>query len=207
MIGSLYNRYLVPKILDVCCSTKPIKYQRNKIVPHAKGIVLEIGIGSGLNLPFYNGSIVKKIYGLDPSEELNEIARKNASSTKLDIDFIISGAEEIKLPSNSVDTVLITYTLCTIPEFKSALREIKRVLRNDGIMLFCEHGLAPDKNVKKWQNRINPLWGKLFGGCNINRNIPHIIQDSGLNIKKLEQMYLPSTPKIVAYNFWGVASQ
>ena len=207
MIGSLYNKYLVPKILDVCCSTKPIKYQRNKIVPHAKGVVLEIGIGSGLNLPFYNGSIVKKIYGLDPSEELNEIARKNASSTKLDIDFIISGAEEIKLPSNSVDTVLITYTLCTIPEFKSALREIKRVLRNDGIMLFCEHGLAPDKNVKKWQNRINPLWGKLFGGCNINRNIPHIIQDSGLNIKKLEQMYLPSTPKIVAYNFWGVASQ
>ena len=74
-------------------------------------------------------------------------------------------------------------------------------------MLFCEHGLAPDKNVKKWQNRINPIWGKLFGGCNINRNIPHIIQDSGLNIKKLEQMYLPSTPKIVAYNYWGVASQ
>jgi len=160
-----------------------------------------------INLPFYNGSTVKKIYGLDPSEELNEIARKNASSTQLDIDFIISGAEEIKLPSNSVDTVLITYTLCTIPEFNSALREIKRVLRNDGIMLFCEHGLAPDKNVKKWQNRINPLWGKLFGGCNINRNIPHIIQDSGLNIKKLEQMYLPSTPKIVAYNYWGVASQ
>ena len=206
MIGSLYNKYLVPKILDVCCSTKPIKYQRNKIVPHAKGVVLEIGIGSGLNLPFYNSSTVKKIYGLDPSEELNEIARKNASSTQLDIDFIISGAEEIKLPSNSVDTVLITYTLCTIPEFNSALREIKRVLRNDGIMLFCEHGLAPDKNVKKWQNRINPLWGKLFGGCNINRNIPHIIQDSGLNIKKLEQMYLPSTPKIVAYNYWGVAS-
>jgi len=84
MIGSLYNKYLVPKILDVCCSTKPIKYQRNKIVPHAKGVVLEIGIGSGLNLPFYNGSTVKKIYGLDPSEELNEIARKNASSTQLD---------------------------------------------------------------------------------------------------------------------------
>ena len=207
MIGSLYNKYLLPKILDVCCSTKPIKYQRNKIVPHAKGVVLEIGIGSGLNLPFYNGSTVKKIYGLDPSEELNEIARKNASSTQLDIDFIISGAEEIKLPSNSVDTVLITYTLCTIPEFNSALKEIKRVLKNDGIMLFCEHGLAPDTNVKKWQNRINPLWGKLFGGCNINRNIPHIIQDSGLNIKKLEQMYLPSTPKIVAYNYWGVASQ
>ena len=207
MIGSIYNKYVVPKLLDVCCSTKPIKYQRNKIVPHAKGEVLEIGIGSGLNLPYYNKSLVKKVYGLDPSEELNEIALKNASGINLDIDFIISGAEEIKLPSKSIDTVLITYTLCTIPEFKVALKEIKRVLKDDGIMLFCEHGLAPDKNISKWQNRINPLWGKLFGGCNINRNIPHIIQGSGLNIKKLEQMYLPSTPKIVAYNYWGVASQ
>jgi len=207
MIGSMYNKYVVPKLLDVCCSTKPIKYQRNKIVPHAKGEVLEIGIGSGLNLPYYNKSLVKKVYGLDPSEELNEIALNNASDINLDIDFIISGAEEIKLPSKSIDTVLITYTLCTIPEFKVALKEIKRVLKDDGIMLFCEHGLAPDKNISKWQNRINPLWGKLFGGCNINRNIPHIIQESGLNIKKLEQMYLPSTPKIVAYNYWGVASQ
>ena len=207
MIGSIYNKYVVPKLLDVCCSTKPIKYQRNKIVPHAKGEVLEIGIGSGLNLPYYNKSLVKKVYGLDPSEELNEIALKNASDINLDIDFIISGAEEIKLPAKSIDTVLITYTLCTIPEFKVALKEIKRVLKDDGIMLFCEHGLAPDKNISKWQNRINPLWGKLFGGCNINRNIPYIIQESGLNIKKLEQMYLPSTPKIVAYNYWGVASQ
>ena len=207
MIGSMYNKYVVPKLLDVCCSTKPIKYQRNKIVPYAKGEVLEIGIGSGLNLPYYNKSLVKKLHGLDPSEELNEIALKNASDINLDIDFIISGAEEIKLPSKSIDTVLITYTLCTIPEFKVALKEIKRVLKDDGIMLFCEHGLAPDKKVSKWQNRINPLWGKLFGGCNINRNIPHIIQESGLNIKKLEQMYLPSTPKIVAYNYWGVASQ
>ena len=207
MIGSIYNKYVVPKLLDVCCSTKPIKYQRNKIVPHAKGEVLEIGIGSGLNLPYYNKSLVKKVHGLDPSEELNQIALKNASEINLDINFIISGAEEIKLPSKSIDTVLITYTLCTIPEFKAALKEIKRVLKDDGIMLFCEHGLAPDKNISKWQNRINPLWGKLFGGCNINRNIPHIIQGSGLNIKKLEQMYLPSTPKIVAYNYWGVASQ
>jgi len=207
MIGSIYNKYVVPKLLDVCCSTKPIKYQRNKIVPHAKGEVLEIGIGSGLNLPYYNKSLVKKVHGLDPSEELNQIALKNASEINLDINFIISGAEEIKLPSKSIDTVLITYTLCTIPEFKAALKEIKRVLKDDGIMLFCEHGLAPDKKVSKWQNRINPLWGKLFGGCNINRNIPHIIQESGLNIKKLEQMYLPSTPKVVAYNYWGVASQ
>ena len=205
MIGSIYNKYVVPKLLDVCCSTKPIKYQRNKIVPYAKGEVLEIGIGSGLNLPYYNKSLVKKVYGLDPSEELNEIALKNASEINLDINFIISGAEEIKLPSKSIDTVLITYTLCTIPEFKAALKEIKRVLKDDGIMLFCEHGLAPDKNISKWQNRINPLWGKLFGGCNINRNIPSLIQQAGFDIIELEEMYLPNTPKIAGYNYWGYA--
>ena len=188
-----------------CCSTKPVNYQRNKIVPLAKGKVLEIGIGSGLNMPYYTGSSVEKIIGLDPSEELNEIALKKAKDTKLNIDFILNGAEEISLPNNSIDTVLVTYTLCTIPKVSEALNEMKRVLKDDGMFLFCEHGIAPDKNIVNWQNRINPIWGKLFGGCNINRDIPKIIQQSGLKINKLEQMYLPSTPKIVGYNYWGMA--
>ena len=206
MIGAMYDKYVLPKILDVCCSTKPINYQRNKVVPKAKGNVLEIGIGSGLNIPHYDKSSVHKIIGLDPSEELNEIAIKNAANHSVDIDFVIGGAEEIALPSNSIDTLLITYTLCTIPELKESLKEMKRVIKDDGILLFCEHGIAPDQNIMKWQNRINPLWSKLFGGCNINRNIPKIIQDSGFKISKLEQMYLPSTPKIVGYNYWGEAS-
>ena len=175
-------------------------------MPKAKGNVLEIGIGSGLNIPHYDKSSVNKIIGLDPSEELNEIAIKKAAKHSVDIDFVISGAEEIALPSNSIDTLLITYTLCTIPELKESLKEMKRVIKDDGILLFCEHGIAPDQNIMKWQNRINPLWSKLFGGCNINRNIPKIIQGSGFKISKLEQMYLPSTPKIVGYNYWGEAS-
>ena len=206
MIGSLYEKYLLPKMLDCCCSTKPINYQRNKVVPHAKGKILEIGIGSGINIPFYKKSQIEKLYGLDPSEELNHMAHKVASQNSLDVEFLLSGAEEIPLPSNSIDTILITYTLCTIPDLNSSMSEMKRVLKDDGNFLFCEHGIAPDQNIIKWQNRINPVWGKLFGGCSINRDIPDIIKSSGFKLNKLNQMYLPGTPKIVGYNYWGHAS-
>ena len=205
MIKEAYEKYILPKLLDKCCSTKPVNYQRKKIVPHAKGTILEIGIGSGLNIPFYEKSKVEKIYGLDPSPELCEMAKQAAIKNEIDISFLLNGAEEIKLTSNSIDTVLLTYTLCTIPNPFDALREIKRVMKSDGRILFCEHGVAPDDKVVKWQNRINPLWGKLFGGCNINRNIPNIFLESGFKINGLEQMYLPSTPKIVGYNYWGNA--
>ena len=197
---------MLPKLLDTCCSTKPINYQREKIVPNASGTVLEIGIGSGLNIPFYNISKIDKIYGLDPSIQLCKKAIKKAKEINMNIDFLFEGAEEIKLKSNSIDTVLITYTLCSIPNPMDALKEIKRVIRSDGNILFCEHGIAPDIKVSKWQNRINPIWGKLFGGCNINRDIPSIISNSGFKVQNLEQMYLPSTPKIVGYNYWGSAS-
>ena len=205
MIKEAYEKYILPKLLDKCCSTKPVNYQRKKIVPHAKGTILEIGIGSGLNIPFYKKSKVEKIYGLDPSPELCEMAKQAAIKNEIDINFLLNGAEEIKLASNSIDTVLLTYTLCTIPNPFDALREIKRVMKSDGKILFCEHGVAPNDKVIEWQNRINPLWGKLFGGCNINRNIPNILLESGFKINDLEQMYLPSTPKIVGYNYWGNA--
>ena len=205
MIKSAYEKYLLPKLLDTCCSTKPVNYQRKKIVPHAAGTILEIGIGSGLNIPFYDKSKVEKIYGLDPSPELCEMAKQAADKNEINIDFLLNGAEEIKLKSNSIDTVLLTYTLCTIPNPFDALREIKRVMKSDARILFCEHGIAPDKKVLKWQNRINPIWGKLFGGCNINRDIPNIFLENGFKISNLEQMYLPSTPKIVGYNYWGNA--
>ena len=205
MIKSAYEKYLLPKLLDTCCSTKPVNYQRKKIVPHAAGTILEIGIGSGLNIPFYDKSKVEKIYGLDPSPELCEMAKQAADKNEINIDFLLNGAEEIKLKSNSIDTVLLTYTLCTIPNPFDALREIKRVMKSDARILFCEHGIAPDKKVLKWQNRINPIWGKLFGGCNINRDIPNIFLESGFKMSNLEQMYLPSTPKIVGYNYWGNA--
>ncbi|MBL88103.1 MAG: SAM-dependent methyltransferase [Gammaproteobacteria bacterium] len=205
MISNLYDKFVLPKLLDVCCSTKPINYQRNKIVPNAKGDILEVGIGSGLNIPYYDPKKINKIIGLDPSEELNEMAKENAAKSDINIDILIAGAEEIPLPSNSIDTVLITYTLCTIPNLADSLKEIKRVMKNDAEMIFCEHGIAPDLRIQNWQNKINPLWGKLFGGCNINRDIPKILVNSEFKIQTLEQMYLPSTPKIVGYNYWGLA--
>ena len=134
------------------------------------------------------------------------MAEKTASENNIDINLIVNGAEEIKLPQDTIDTVVITYTLCTIPNPIDALKEVKRVMKTDAKILFCEHGIAPDKNVIKWQNRINPLWGKLFGGCNINRDIPDILKNGGFKINSLEKMYLPSTPRIVGYNYWGQAS-
>jgi len=206
MIKKAYEKYLLPKLLDKCCSTKPINYQRNKIVPHVKGTVLEIGIGSGLNIPYYNKSNIHKVYGLDPSAELCEMAEKTACDHQIDINFLVDSAEEIKLVSNTIDTILVTYTLCSIPNLNEALNEIKRVMKPEAKILFCEHGIAPDLKVRIWQNRINPLWSKMFGGCNINRDIPVILSDSGFKVDNLQQMYLPSTPKIVGYNYWGAAS-
>jgi ubiquinone/menaquinone biosynthesis C-methylase UbiE len=207
VIKSWYEKFFLPKVCDKCCSTKPINYQRNKVVPLAKGIVLEIGIGSGLNIPFYNKNNIEKIIGLDPSEELNFLANKVAKKNNIEIDFIISGAEDIALPDNSIDTILITYTLCTIPDLDNSMAEMKRVLKSDGKFIFCEHGIAPDQNIVKWQSRINPIWKAIMGGCNINRNIPKIISDSGFDITNISEMYLPSTPKIVGYNYWGVAKK
>ena len=207
MIKSWYEKFFLPKVCDKCCSTKPINYQRNKVVPLAKGIVLEIGMGSGLNIPFYNKNNIEKIIGLDPSEELNFLANKVAKKNNIEIDFIISGAEDIALPDNSIDTILITYTLCTIPDLDNSMAEMKRVLKSDGKFIFCEHGIAPDQNIIKWQRRINPIWKAIMGGCNINRNIPKIISDSGFDITNISEMYLPSTPKIVGYNYWGIAEK
>ena len=202
---SLYEKYVLPKFLNCACGSKPVSYQRKKVVPLAEGKVLEIGIGSGLNLPFYDKAKIDEIWGLDPSEELSEMAKQVADEESMEVKFISSGAEDIPLPDNYFDCVLVTYTMCTIPEVQRANQEIRRVLKEDGKMIFCENGEATDQNIRKWQNRINPFWGKLAGGCNINRKIPSLIQDSGFDIIEMEEMYLPNTPKIAGYNYWGSA--
>jgi ubiquinone/menaquinone biosynthesis C-methylase UbiE len=202
---SLYDKYVLPKFLNCACGSKPVEYQRKKVVPNAEGIVLEVGIGSGLNLPFYDNSKVTQIWGLDPSEELSSMAKETAKNLDIDVKFISSGAEDIPLPDNYFDTALVTYTMCTIPEVIRANIEIKRVLKNTGKLIFCEHGKAPDLNIAKWQSRVDPIWGKLAGGCHLNRDIPSLLEDSGYKIIELDQMYLPSTPKVAGYNYWGFA--
>ena len=133
------------------------------------------------------------------------MAKKTADQHNLAVDFIVGGAEKMDLPNDSVDTVLVTYTMCTIPDALSANKEMLRVLKPGGRLIFCEHGLAPDVGVSKWQSRIDPFWGKIAGGCHLNRNIPELIRSAGFQIQTMDEMYLPSTPKFAGYNYWGVA--
>ena len=202
-----YNKYILPKFINCACGSKPINYQRDKLVPYAKGIVLDIGIGSGLNIPFYNKSYINHLYGLDPSPELLETAMKVAKTHELEIEFLECGAEPIPLPDDSIDTIVITYTMCTIPDISLSNAEMLRVLKPNGKLLFCEHGLAPDERVAKWQKIINPVWNRIAGGCNLNRDIPKLIESSGLKISEIEEMYLPNTPKFAGYNYWGIAKK
>jgi ubiquinone/menaquinone biosynthesis C-methylase UbiE len=202
---SFYEKYILPRFLNCACASEPISYQRKKVVPLAEGKILEVGIGSGLNLPFYEKSKIEEIWGIDPSEELNSMAKKVAIEEDMNVKFITSSAEDIPFPNNYFDTVLITYTMCTIPNVLQANEEIKRVLKSNGKMIFCEHGVSPDENIKKWQKRLNSIWSKIAGGCNINRNIPMLIKSSGFKIEEMDEMYLPKTPKIAGYNYWGYA--
>jgi len=204
---SLYNKYILPKFLNCACGSKPINYQRQKVVPLAKGKVLDIGIGSGLNIPFYNSDKIDQVIGIDPSHELIELAKELANDSKASIELVIGSAESIPYPDNFFDTVLVTYTMCTIPNVSIANKEIWRVLKDDGRLIFCEHGLAPDKKISKWQNRIDPFWGKIAGGCHLNRDIQKLITDAGFSFESLDKMYLPSTPKFAGYNYWGVGKK
>lgn len=178
--------------------------QRAKVVPLARGRVLEVGIGSGLNLPYYQRSTVEKIYGLDPSPEMTAKAQRAVRRAALEVEFIHSPAESIPLGAKSVDTVLVTYTLCTIPQPQDALREMRRVLRPGGTLLFCEHGLAPDANVRKWQHRVTPIWSRLAGGCQLDRDIPALLRQGGFDVTQMDTMYLPGW-RPATFNYWGVA--
>ena len=201
----MYDKYILPYVLNCTCGQKPFIKQRQKLVPMAKGKVLEVGIGSGLNMPYFDTSKVISVVGIDPSVELIQLAEKRIDDSMPDVDFVISKAEEMQFNDNSFDTVLITYTMCTVDDVSASLMQIKRVLKSDGQLLFCEHGLAPDEKIVKWQNRINKFWPTISGGCNINKNIPHLIGEAGFTIPNMEQMYLPKTPKILGYNYWGTA--
>ena len=203
----LYDKYILPKFLNCACGSKPINYQRQKVVPLAKGKVLDIGIGSGLNIPFYNSDKIDKVIGIDPSYELIELAKELANYSKASIELVIGSAESIPYPDNFFDTVLVTYTMCTIPNVAIANKEMWRVLKDDGRLIFCEHGLAPDKKISKWQNRIDPFWGKIAGGCHLNRDIQKLITDAGFSFESLDKMYIPSTPKFAGYNYWGIGKK
>jgi ubiquinone/menaquinone biosynthesis C-methylase UbiE len=202
-----YENRIVPRLIDIACGAKPVLKQREKIVPLAEGRVLEVGMGSAINIPFYDASRIEMVWGLEPSEGMRRKAAPRIAKAPFPIEWLGLPGEEIPLEDDSADTVLLTFTLCTIPDFAKALQQMRRVLKPSGRLLFSEHGEAPDESVRKWQERINPLWKRLAGGCNLNRKIPQAIEAAGFEIERIDTMYLPSTPKVAAFQYWGVAKQ
>mgnify|MGYP001822874005 FL=1 len=201
---SHYARHILPRLSDFTCGLKPTMRQRAKLVPQARGRVLEMGVGSGLNLPYYDAARVTQLHALDPSPELWRLAAERVDRARIAVEYLEAGAEAVPLGDRSVDTVVITYTLCTLPDVAGALAEARRVLRPGGRLLFCEHGAAPDHGVRRWQNRLNPAWRRLAGGCHLNRDAPALIEQAGFRITALDSMYLPGW-RPASFNVWGSA--
>jgi ubiquinone/menaquinone biosynthesis C-methylase UbiE len=201
-----YDRYVMPRLIDYLCSDDGITEQRRRVVTRAEGVVLEIGIGSGLNLPHYDPDRVERIIGIDPDEAMWGLSAERRRDLEIPIERLGLSGERIPLGDDSVDCVLVTYSLCTIPDPVAALREMRRVLKPGGNLLFAEHGESPDAGVQRWQRRIDPIWKKLAGGCHSGRPIPQLLDEAGWQLSELEQGYIPG-PKVLCYEYWGVARQ
>lgn len=201
-----YENRILPWLIDKACGAPAVREQRGKVVPQATGRVLEVGMGSGLNLAFYDPDRIEVVFGLEPSEGMRRRASRRVEAAAVEVRWLDLPGEEVPLDDDSVDTVLLTFTLCTIPDYRRALAQMRRVLRPGGRLLFCEHGAAPDAAVRRWQDRINPLWKRVAGGCNLNREIPRCLEEAGFAIEHIESAYLPGTPRIAAFNYWGAAT-
>lgn len=198
-----YQSKIVPYLIDLAMRQRKLAAYRDRVVPAAEGRVLEIGIGSGLNLPFYSQNVTRVI-GLDPSPKLLSMARANVRAVSGLVEFIEGSAETIPLQNGSVDTVVTTWTLCSIPDARGALREMRRVLKPGGRLLFVEHGLAPDPNVRWWQDRLTPAWKRVGGGCHLNRAIGMLIEGAGFRFDRVETGYMPG-PKPMTFMYEGSA--
>jgi ubiquinone/menaquinone biosynthesis C-methylase UbiE len=204
MSSNWYERHILPKALDFACGMPMIGRMRQLVVPQAQGRVLEVGIGTGLNMRYYDKTRVTHITGLDPALQLHPLAQERIAQAGLPVDLVGLSAEKIPLPDASFDTVLITYTLCTIPDAPAALLEMRRVLAPTGKLLFCEHGRAPDASVQRWQERLQPVWGPLAGGCHLGRDIPALLVAAGFTLPELQTRYLPG-PRPFTFHYWGEA--
>jgi len=202
----IYSKYVLPQLIDLAMRNKDTARVRREWIPQARGDVLEIGIGSGLNLSLYS-SDVRRVYGVDPSLELQRLARKRAAGRPVTIDFISQAAEEpLPLRDESIDTVVMTWTLCSIANPSKALQQMKRVLKLTGRVLFVEHGQAPDRDVAVWQNRLTPNWKRIGGGCHLNRKVDELIVAAGFRIVELKTYYLPG-PRPMTYTYQGVGQR
>ncbi len=203
----IYARYVLPRVIDLACGQACMDRQRAALLPRARGRVVEIGFGTGLNLPHYERDAVAELWAVEPSSEIWELGRRRWGRAAPSVvpRHVAAGAERVPLDDGVADTVVVTYTLCSIAEVEVALREMRRLLKPSGQLLFCEHGAAPEPGVRRWQRRLNPLWGRLGGGCRLDREIPELIAGAGFDVVGLETGYLPGW-RPASFNFRGWAT-
>ena len=200
-----YQRYVLPKMIDIACGMSAVTKLRAQIVPQATGEVLEIGMGSGLNLAFYDPNKFTSITGVDPAAQMQALARTRADAIDIPVEIIAVDVQGIHAVTDRFDTIVMTFTLCSIVDPIAALNEMARVLKPDSRLLFCEHGLAPDISVERWQHRLTPWWKPLAGGCHLDRNIPALLAAGGFRVEELSEQYL-SGPRALSYIYSGWAT-
>ncbi len=199
-----YERYVLPWIIEHACSVGPIQKKRAYLVPQAHGRVLEVGIGTGHNMPFYDAAKVTEVIAVDPAAQMHAKAERRAAEAGIAVRVLGLPAERVPLADDEVDTVVTTFTLCSIPDPAAALAEMRRVLKPGGSLLFCEHGAAPTEGVRKWQRRLNPIQRRVGGGCHLDRDIPGLIGQA-FEVTDLDAGYMPG-PKVSAYLYTGTAA-
>ena len=199
---SFYERRILPRLLDLAMRHREIARYRERIVPRAAGRVVEIGIGSGLNLPYYRG--IEGLHGIDPSDALLDMSRRRLHAAPFPVALSATDARTLPLEDASADSAVITFTLCTIRAPLEALREVRRVLKPGGALHFAEHGLAPDAAVERWQRRLNPLWRRVAGGCNLDRRIDALLAEAGFEIDEIAREYADG-PRPLSFIYFGSA--
>lgn len=200
-----YRDYIYPHLVDKLGDPSPIQKVRRQIIPLAQGKVLEIGVGSGLNFAHYNPATVSQLYALEPNPGMRRLAERQRQRTKLKVELLDLPGERIPLEDNTVDTVVSTFTLCTIPGIVEAIRGMGRVLKPDGKLIFFELGRSPDPAVQRWQKRLEPIARRLFQGLYLTRDIPALVRQGGFHIEQMETAYLARFPKSLSYCWWGTA--
>ncbi|MEO1193135.1 MAG: class I SAM-dependent methyltransferase [Pseudomonadota bacterium] len=202
---SWYARNILPRVIDLGCGAPQVAEKRQDIVPQAEGLVVEIGLGSGRNLPYYDAGKVSRVIGVDPSDAMLDLARKRSGALDFELDLRAVSGEALPLETGEADCLVCTFSLCTIPDPGQALAEMRRVLKPGGRLLFAEHGASPDAGVKRWQDRMNGLWGRIAGGCHLNRPILALIEGGGFQVTEQESGYLKGSPKMMSYVTTGSA--
>ena len=205
MLQKLYDKYICPHLINYAMQMKPFRKQREKVIPFASGRILEIGIGSGLNFNYYNKANVIEVFAVEPDGVLLKKAKQNAELNNIDLNIQQLKAEELPFDNDSFDTVISTYTMCSIPGLGNAMSEINRVMKQNAKFLFSEHGKSPDSDILKWQKRMNGIQKRIAGGCHLDVDIPNEITKANFKIDQIDSMYVPG-PKFLSYHYWGAAS-